>query len=92
MGLCANQAALISPTHGQGSDGRQPLRGDISRLPSLENRLENIGGQECERQDPSHIPVGNTFTSGDLSDRTRLAGQELIDPVMSKDDRSDNAT
>jgi hypothetical protein len=64
----AEQAStLLSPARRQRP--LQPLQQQRLICSALQNRLENVGCQQGQSQDPAHVALGDVLCGADLADR-----------------------
>src|SRR5208282_832711 len=83
LGIEAEATALIVPPPGKGPDSLELARRQADRLPALEDRLNDVRGEEGQRQsatDLARIPV---VSPRQVPDRGRSPLREIIDPAKS---------
>src|SRR6476659_673915 len=60
------QLALRLPLEGQAGVFHQPVRGELGRLPAIEDRRDNVGCEEREPDEARNVGTYDPFLSGDL--------------------------
>src|SRR5271170_2827911 len=78
-GLACEQFVLLGPVQRQIEFG-QPRRGELDGLPALQDRLDQLRAQEGEANETANVAPRNTVTLGQLLERSRAAGRELLKP------------
>src|SRR5947209_5589507 len=78
-GLGCEQFVLLRPVQRQIEFG-QPRRGERDRLPTLQDRLDQLWAQEGEANETANVAPGNAVTLGQLLERSGAAGGELLKP------------
>lgn len=61
------QFALRLPCEGQASVFHQPVRGELCRMPPVEDRRDHIGCEEGEPDDARDVGTDDPLLRGDLS-------------------------
>ena len=67
----------------------QLFGGETNGLSSGKNSRDNVGREESERDQVSHIAMGDPFGLGDLRERSGPTARELLEPLPSTYDRFD---
>lgn len=67
----------------------QRLGREIDGLAACEDRLNDVGGEESQRQLVADIAVADTLRFRDVSQRSGPAGQEIVEPPVGADDGLD---
>src|ERR1700742_1242230 len=78
-GLACEQFVLLGPVQREIEFG-QPRRGELDRLPALQDRLDQPRAQEGEANETANVAPGNAITLGQLLERSDAAGGELLKP------------
>src|SRR4051794_17035447 len=78
-GLACEQFVLLSPVERQIQFG-QPRRGELDRLPALQNRLYYFRAQEGEANETANVAPGNAVALGQFLERSGAARGELLKP------------
>src|SRR5207237_8564654 len=78
-GLACEQFVLLGPVQRQFEFG-QPRRGELDGLPTLQDRFDQLRAQEGEANQTANVAPGNAVTLGQLLERSRAAGGELLKP------------
>jgi len=58
------------------------FRGQSGRLPALHDRLNDIRRQESQADQAAHVTGGESFARSDRSNRSCLAGAQLVESAM----------
>src|SRR5256714_4616103 len=78
-GLACEQFVLLGPVQRQIEFG-QPRRGELDRLPTLQDRFGQLRAQEGEANEPANVAPADAVTLGQLLERSGAAGGELLKP------------
>src|SRR3954471_10054691 len=78
-GLACEQFVLLRPVQRQIEFG-QPRRGELDRLPTLQDRFGQLRAQEGEANEPANVAPADAVTLGQLLERSGAAGGELLKP------------
>src|SRR5947209_11343566 len=78
-GLACEQFVLLRPVQRQIEFG-QPRRGELDRLPALQDRLDQLRVQEGETNESANVASGYAVTLGQFLERSGAAGGELLKP------------
>ena len=65
--LRAEQFALCLPLKGQAGVFHQPVRGELCRMPAVEDRRDNVGCEEGEPDEARDVGTDDPLLRGDLS-------------------------
>jgi hypothetical protein len=65
--LRAKQFALCSPIEGQASVVHQPVRGELWRMPAVQDSRDNVGGEKGEPDETRKVRPDDPLLYGDLS-------------------------
>src|SRR5436309_9709698 len=88
--LACEQFVLLRPVQRQIEFG-QPGRGELDRLPALQDRLDQLRAQEGETNESANVAPGNAVTLGQLLKRSGTAGGELLKPCAPPRNRLDQS-
>src|SRR5947209_5771753 len=89
-GLACEQFVLLRPVQRQIEFG-QPRRGELDRLPALQDRLDQLRAQEGETNEAANVAPGNAVTLGQFLKRSDAAGGELLKPCAPARNRLDQS-
>jgi hypothetical protein len=81
-GVESEKSALRGPVQRQVVGPFQPLGGEIGGLPTVEERLDDVGRQEGERQEVSQIRRVQPVPLSELAERTGAVVDELFQHLM----------
>jgi len=86
------QMALLFPGFWQIAETLQFLRRQLDRLPASKNRLDDVGGQERQGQEPANVTFVYPLLAGDITDSGYLAFGNPFDPLIRIGYKTDKAT
>src|SRR6202521_6054904 len=87
-GLACEQFVLLRPVHRQIEFG-EPRRGELSGLPALHDRLDQLRAQEGEANETANVAPGYAITFGQLLQGSGAARGEFLKPRAPARDRLD---
>ena len=58
-----------------------------NRLTAFKDRFDNVGGEECQRENPAHFAIVYPCAGSDLRCRLRGSGRKLFKPSVGLGDR-----
>ncbi len=83
----AHQRPLLRPREGEIDPLRQLFGGEIHGLSSGKNSRDNVGRKDSQRDQVSHIAMGDAFGPGNLRERSGPTAREPLEPLSSTYDR-----
>ena len=86
--LTCEQSELLGPVQRQ-IEFCETRRGELDRLPPLQDRLDELRAQEGEANQTPDVAPGNAVTPGQLLEGSDAAGGELLKPRVPARDRLD---
>ena len=57
----------VRPIEGQAGVIHQPVRGELCRMPAVQDRRDNVGGEEGEPDETRDVGTDDPLLRGDLS-------------------------
>jgi hypothetical protein len=63
----SKQFALCAPIEGQTGVVHHPVRGELRRMPAVQDRRDNVGGEEGEPDETRNVGTADPLLCGDLS-------------------------
>ena len=82
----ADQGALMSPIEGQIEPVRQPCRAEVCGVTTLQDRLNDVGCQKRQWQQPAYITRRDACAIGDRLKRSCSTGRKLLEPEAAASD------
>jgi hypothetical protein len=65
--LSAEEFALRAPIQGQAGIVHQPVRGELRRMPAVQDRRDHVRGEEGEPDQTRNVGTDDPLLCGDLS-------------------------